>query len=84
MFVADWAFRVCDLHEFSGLALPDKRGIGGRDHHVGIDEKCLEGAQGIDHPSTLLDDLLIGALSFDVPLPGIFECVNLRTTEAVP
>jgi hypothetical protein len=46
-------------------------------HHVGAVEVGLEGAEGIGHAASLLDDLLQSALGVDVPLPGVLEGVNL-------
>ena len=46
-------------------------------HHVGAAEECAEGAQGIGDAAALLDDLLVGALGVDVPLPCVLEGVNL-------
>jgi hypothetical protein len=48
-------------------------------HHVGVEEKCFEGAEGVGDAAALLDDLLVGALGVDVPLPGVFKGVNLGT-----
>ncbi len=46
-------------------------------HHVGAVEIGLEGTEGVGDAPALLDDLLQGALRFDVPLPGVLEGVNL-------
>ena len=46
-------------------------------HHVGVEEKCFEGAEGVGDTASLLDDLLVGAHRFVVPLPGVFKGVNL-------
>jgi hypothetical protein len=46
-------------------------------HHIGAVEVGLEGAEGVGHAATLLDDLFQSALRFDVPLPGVLEGVNL-------
>ncbi len=46
-------------------------------HHVGVEEECLEGAEGVGYASALLDDEFVGALGVDVPLPGVLEGVNL-------
>ena len=48
-------------------------------HHVGVAEEGLEGAEGVGDAAALLDDLLVGALGVDVPLPGVLEGVNLGT-----
>ena len=50
---------------------------GARGHHVGIEEEGFEGAGGVGDASALLDDLLVCGLGLDVPLPGVFEGVNL-------
>jgi len=39
----------------------------------------FEGAKGVGDASAALDDVLVGALGVDVPLPGIFKGVNLGT-----
>jgi hypothetical protein len=46
-------------------------------HHVGVEEEGFEGAEGVGDAASLLDDLLVGALGVDVPLPGVFKGVNL-------
>jgi hypothetical protein len=46
-------------------------------HHVGVEEEGFEGAEGVGYAATLLDDVLVGALGVDVPLPCVFKGVNL-------
>jgi len=48
-------------------------------HHVGVEEEGLEGAEGVGEAASLLDDVFVGALGVDVPLPGVFKGVDLRT-----
>ena len=38
-------------------------------HHVGVEEEGLEGAEGVGYASALFDDVFVGALGVDVPLP---------------
>jgi hypothetical protein len=37
----------------------------------------LEGAEGVGDAAALLNDLLQGALGFDIPLPGVLEGADL-------
>jgi len=39
----------------------------------------MEGAHGVGDAASALDDEFEGALGVDVPLPGVFKGVNLRT-----
>ena len=48
-------------------------------HHVGVEEKGLERAEGIADPVAPFDNLLISSLGVDVPLPGVLEGANLGT-----
>ncbi len=41
--------------------------------HVGAAEEGAEGAPGVGDAAALLDDLLVAALGFEVPLLGVFE-----------
>jgi hypothetical protein len=41
-------------------------------------QEGAEGAHGVGDAATLRDDVLVRALSVDVPLPGVLEGANLR------
>jgi hypothetical protein len=47
------------------------------DEHVGAAEEGSEGAHGVGYAATLFDDRFEGAGGFFVPLPWVFEGVNL-------
>ena len=65
----DGAGRLEDAAQFD-----EARGHHGEvGHHVGVAEEGAEGAHGLGDAAALLDDVLVGALGVDVPLPGVLE-----------